>query len=164
MASADFCKSLPLSWHDDLVGGCPVGQTNRPPGVRCNAFGRASPDLPMPLPDEYRASESIASLPSGTGLVSDSCSSSPTFAQGFLPTLPHDSAVAFSLWFRSSQPTGDLHPTSTTPCPAHNRVAERVAPLGSHTTRQACSAPRRFLTGYAANSAIFDTYSSGAYP
>ena len=70
------------------------GQTYRSPGVRHNTFTRPSPDLPSCLPDEYRASESMAPLPRHAGLLSGSCSSSPCFASGFLPTIPHGIAVA----------------------------------------------------------------------
>jgi hypothetical protein len=31
------------------------------------------------------------------------------------------------LWFRSSRPTGDLHPKCITPCPAHKKK-----PCGKH--------------------------------
>jgi len=84
-----------------------------------------TPSPPSP-PNVYRASESIAPLPGDDGLVSDSCSSSPIFASGFLPTMPRDSAVALGSWFRTLQPTGDFHLIIHTPCPAHRT---RAVPL-----------------------------------
>ena len=81
----------------------------RPPRVRRDSFRRASPDLPTRVPDGYGASLSIARLPTCAGLVSGFCSSSPTFASGFLPTPPRDDAVAFSYQFPPSGPGEDLH-------------------------------------------------------
>ena len=40
-------------------------------------------------PDDYRASPSMAGLPHCAGLVSDSCSSGPSFAISFLQIPPH---------------------------------------------------------------------------
>lgn len=51
----------------------------------------------------------MAGLPLRDGLVSGSCSSSPTFASGFLQTLPHDSALAFNSQFPPSGPAENLH-------------------------------------------------------
>jgi len=75
------------------------------------------------LPDEFRASGSIAPLPRDDGLVSDSCSSGPTFADGFLPTIPHDNAVALGLQFRSSRPTGNSNPTNYKTMPGAQKRA-----------------------------------------
>ena len=52
-------------------------QADRPPRVSHLFFARAPPDLPSRRPGDYRASPTIAGLPTPLGLVSGFCSSGP---------------------------------------------------------------------------------------
>ena len=98
MTSADFWQASRILERGSLESmPSQMRPPDRSPGVRCSTSCWALSDLPASLPNEYRASESIASLPNDDGLLSDFCSSSPTLAYGFLPTIPRDTAVAFSL-------------------------------------------------------------------
>jgi hypothetical protein len=97
------------------------GRPCRPPGVRFNASRWAWPDLPYHLRMSIGPRNLLLPCPGDSGLVSDSCSSSPAFASGFLPTIHRCIAVAFGLQFRSSRPAGDFNPTSVEPCPASGR-------------------------------------------
>lgn len=119
MASADFSPPFPGRCRPRSRKKKQHRQAVRSPRVRRDSFRRASPDLPVRLPDGYGASSSTAELPSRTGLVSGFCSSSPTFASGFLPTLPRDDAVAFGYQFPPSGPGEDFHLIRFAPCLAH---------------------------------------------
>src|SRR5262249_38063466 len=63
----------------------------------------------LACPDAYRASPSVAGLPHRVGLVSGSCSSSPSSGLSFLQIPPHDGHPCLASRFRSSRPAEDLH-------------------------------------------------------
>ncbi len=105
-ASADFSPSLPRRCRR---GSRIARQTVRPPGLSLESFPRASPDLPAVLPDEHRASASIAALPSTIGLVSDFYSSSPSFGIGSLQIPPRDGHPGLASRFRPSRPAENSH-------------------------------------------------------
>ena len=60
-------------------------------------------------PNDYRASPSMAGLPHCADLVSDSCSSGPSFAISFLQIPPHGGHPCLGWRFRSSRPAEDFH-------------------------------------------------------
>jgi hypothetical protein len=105
-ASADFSRPFPRCCHG---GSRFVRQRERPPRLSLVSFPRASPDLPSAHPDEHRASVSIATLPHAAGLVSGSCSSSPSFGISSLQIPPRDGHPGLASRFRSPRPAEDLH-------------------------------------------------------
>ncbi|MGD8651610.1 MAG: hypothetical protein PVF92_05935, partial [Desulfobacterales bacterium] len=55
--------------------------------------------------------------------ICDSCSSGQRFAFGFLPTSPHDDAVAVRLTLPPDGRVEDLHLQAGAPCRAHQKKA-----------------------------------------
>lgn len=69
----------------------------------------ASPDLPVLVECEIRASASIAALPTSTGLASDSCSSSPSSDISFLQIPPRDGHPCLVSRFLPQRPAEELN-------------------------------------------------------
>jgi hypothetical protein len=62
------------------------------------------------------------------GLLCGSCSSGQRFAFGFLPTIPHNTAVAVQLTLPPDGRVEDLHLQVGAPCRAHKEKAEPRTP------------------------------------
>ena len=70
-------------------------------------------------------------VPGVPHLISGSCSSPRAFGLGFLQTQPHDYALALLLTFCPTNTwCGDLHPTSSVPCPARTRNSQAARAEG----------------------------------
>ena len=116
MASADFSDIIPPCRH---FGSRFLRQCLRSPRVRRTLFFRYAPNLLPPLTCDYRASPSLAGLPSGDSLISGFCSSRPKFRH----QLPSDSISRWTPLHRRTVPVtsacGGLSPLEGTPCLAH---------------------------------------------
>ena len=88
MASADFSPIFPSCCH----AGSPVraDDVRDLPGSDATLSRGPRRIYPHACPDDHWASPSTAGLPHHAGLVSDSCSSNPRFASGFLQIPPRD--------------------------------------------------------------------------
>ena len=99
----------------------------RPPRIRTTNF-----------PYARRVYVAILSMVTGfTRLLRGSCSSVQGYASGFLPTPPHDGAVASGSELAPPLPPGDFHAQIGRPCRAYSRRCRCAAP------RPALPAPAR---------------------
>src|SRR5690606_16963131 len=98
IASPLVAKRIDLEGHDD-----------RSPQVSSMIFIPRPPHLPRRLRDRYRTSPCSAGSSRRRSLGCGSCSSGRDFASGFLPTSPHDDAVAIGQRFPLPGSVEDLH-------------------------------------------------------
>src|SRR5262249_49726713 len=103
---------------------------------------------PATPPSDYRASASIAALPSVAGLVSGFCSLSPSFGIGSLQIPPRGGHPGLASRFRSPRPAENLHLRD----PKHawqTKTAWRLAPrrFAPALTRDRCQ-PACALAAY----------------
>ena len=118
-------------------------QTLGPPGIRLSASLQATPNLPRRLPSEYRASESIAPLPSQRRpCIRFLFMMSVVLPPASCPTVSY-SAVAFGSWFRSFGPQG----TSTPQALSHVRRTTKTPPLSWQRSRKVIAEQRLSSTG-----------------
>jgi hypothetical protein len=110
--SADFCPVSPRLAAEAV--GAATRQHNRhpgrPPRIRTTTF----PLRPPRLRDDPAGDDGLYLLeqahPDRPRLLRGSCSPVQGFASGFLPTPPHDDAVASGSELASPLPPGDFHP------------------------------------------------------
>src|SRR5699024_4977047 len=91
--SADFYPISKTLKAKPLHPNQQVAHWNRPPQIRTPTFPCPRRIYTLTISVE-RASSSIADSPRSTCLICGSCPSVQSFAAGFLPTPPHDDAVA----------------------------------------------------------------------
>src|SRR5262249_56798843 len=91
---------------------------------------------PATPPSDYRASASIAALPSVAGLVSGFCALSPSFGVGSLQIPPRGGHPGLASRFRSPRPAENLHlrdpkhAWQTKTAPANAGAVSRPEPSG----------------------------------
>jgi hypothetical protein len=112
--SADFCPV-----HPHLTAravGAATRQHNRHPGRSPRIRTTTFPLRPPRLRDDPVGDDGLYLLeqayPDRPRLLRGSCSSVQGFASGFLPTPPHDDAVASGSELAPPLPPGDFHPQS----------------------------------------------------
>jgi len=82
------------------------------------AYAAASTCMPSDQMSDFR---DIRLLIRQAGILCGSCLSGQRFAFGFLPTIPHNTAVAAQLTLLPDRRVEDLHLQVGAPCRAHNR-------------------------------------------
>jgi hypothetical protein len=121
MTSADSSPSIPPP-----LGVGSQWQTTRSPRVmRTCLHTYACRIYAHDLPYRYMTLEIVDPSSVMGRLICDFCSSGQCFASDFLPTQPHDYAVAVRLTVPPVGPAEDFHLQAGAPCRAHNRKQAR---------------------------------------